>query len=114
MGLFDRVRDLFRKPPGPYEGAQQEKVEAIRGAVAEDAATLDFVKACVALISEADEEKAKAEARLLEDLEFGDLEIMELEILCEDLFSIKISSAEMNLVDTLGDLASLIDRKKDE
>ena len=89
-----------------------EKVEAIRGAMSEDAETMDFVRASVALISEAEEEKTKAETRFLEDLEFGDLEMMELEILCEDLFSIDIKGAEMNLVDTLGDLASLIDRKR--
>ncbi|MHC4777331.1 MAG: hypothetical protein ACYTFG_02010 [Planctomycetota bacterium] len=114
MGLFDRVRDLFRRPPGPYEEAQKERVEAIRGALPEDAPTLEAVRASIALISETEEEKVKGESRLLEDLELGDVEMMELELLCEDMFEIQISGSEMRLVDTLSDLASLIDRKRAE
>jgi acyl carrier protein len=114
MGLFDQVRKLFGRPPGPYEAAQKERVEAIRGAVEEGGATLEFLRAMVALISEAKEEEVKGESHLLEDLQFGDVEMMELELLCEDLFEIELSGAELNLVDTLSDLATLIDRKKGE
>ena len=112
MGLFDRVRDLFGRKPGPYEEAQSERVEAIRGAVPEDASGLDYLLAMVALISEAEEKDVGPDTRILEDLAFGDTEYMELEILCEDLFGIQISSAELNLADTLGDLARTLDRKR--
>lgn len=113
MGLFDRVRDIFgKKTPGPYEAAQRERVDAVRRAVPEDAPTLESVRAVVALITAAEEEDVKGDSRILEDLGFGDLEMMELELICEDLFGVQLASDDLNLADTLEDLARIIDRKK--
>ena len=110
MGLFERVRELFGKPAGPYEKAQKERVEAVRKAVPDGSPTLDYLLAMVALVSDAEEKKVGADSRLLEDLEFGDLEYMEIELLCEDLFGVEIPGSELNLAESLGDLARMIDR----
>ena len=113
MGLFERVRGLFAGERGPYEESHRERVKAVRAAVGDDASTLDLVKAVVALVAPSLEEKdVEGEARLLEDLGFGDLEMTELEVLCEDLFGVSISQTELNLLDTVDDLVKFIDEKK--
>lgn len=113
MGLIDRVRSLFGGDrEGPYEEAHRERLEAIRTALQEEATTLDALVAAVGLLSAADPEKITADARLLEDLGLGDLEMMELEVICEDFFRVPISSSELNLAETLQDLARMIDKKR--
>ncbi|GEM_PF-2829723 len=114
MNIFDRVRRIFGKKDSHYEAALRKRADAIREALPEDASTLDRLKAILALVSDAEEDTVEAESRLLEDLELGDMEIMEIEILSEDVFGVDLSTAELNLADTLGDLADLIDGKREK
>jgi acyl carrier protein len=146
MSLIERFKGMFGKKRSEYEQALFEKAEAVRASVAEDAPTLEFLKAAAVLVRPRTEEEdsladleeegggddappapagadpaktgkpgapgaVDAGSRLLEDLHLGDVEMMELELLVEELFGVRLSRSDLNVPETLGELAALIDKR---
>jgi len=112
MGVFDRIKGAFSREDGPYERAHRERVESAREIAGPDADDAMLVKAAVSLVCGVDIDEVSAAADLIEDLGVGDLEMMEIELLCNDLLGVKLTKDEIDRVDTPADIVAIASRKK--
>jgi acyl carrier protein len=90
----DSLADLGDEEPEDRKGEKGEGKAKEKPAPREDAGGID------------------GSSRLLEDLHLGDVEMMELELVVEELFGVRLTREEFNVPETLAELAEAIDKKK--
>jgi len=76
------------------------------------ASTFDEVKTIIVDLLGVDEAKVKLEARFREDLEADSLDLVELIMKFEDVFSTEISDEDAQKITTVGDAVSFVESQK--